>query len=235
MSHSVNIIRIKAVNNVLSNLQIPMVFVGGATVSLYADIDFREEVRPTDDVDIVVEIAAYKNFAAIENKLRELGFENDIESKVICRYKINGIIVDIMPTDEKVLGFSNKWYADGFKNAIDFKIDKQHIVKIFPVEYFIASKLEAFKSRGKNDGRFSTDFEDIVFVLNTRSTIWQNLQDAPKAINEYLKNEFTQLLAHPYIDEWISAHLNYTEQRRVNLIIGSLTEFVNDKNQLTDL
>ncbi len=63
-------------------------------------------------------------------------------------------------------------------------------------------------------------------MLNTRNTIWQDLQDAPKEVNEYLKNEFNQLLAHPYIDEWISLHLSYTEQRRVNFIIGSLTEFV---------
>jgi predicted nucleotidyltransferase len=229
MSHNTNITRIKAVNNALAKLEIPVVFVGGATVSLYTDIDFREEIRPTDDVDVVVEIATYKKFTAIESKLRELGFENDIESKIICRYKYQGLIVDIMPADEKVLGFSNKWYAPGFKQAIGFAIDKQHVVKIFTPAYFIASKLEAFKSRGKKDGRSSTDFEDIVFVLNTRSTIWQDLQNAPKEVTEYLKIEFSQLLAHPYISEWISVHLNYTEQRRVNFIIGSFTEFVNNQ------
>ena len=226
MSHNINITRIKAVNNALTKLEIPVVFVGGATVSLYTDIDFREEIRPTDDVDVVIEIATFKNFAAIESKLRELGFENDIDSKIICRYKYQGLIVDIMPTDEKVLGFSNIWYAPGFKLAVDFAIDKRHVVKIFPVAYFIASKLEAYKSRGNNDGRSSTDFEDIIFVLNTRNAIWQDFQDAPKEVNEYLKNEFNQLLTHPYIDEWISVHLSYTEQRRVNFIIGSLTEFV---------
>ncbi len=52
-----------------------------------------------------------------------------------------------MPNAEKVLGFSNKWYAPGFKQAIDFIIDNQHTVKIFTAAYFIASKLEAFKSR----------------------------------------------------------------------------------------
>jgi hypothetical protein len=174
---------------------------------------------------IVVELLDYNGYAAIEEKLRNKGFVNDTESKIICRYKINGIVVDVMPNAEKVLGFSNKWYAPGFKQAIDFEIDKQHTVKIFTAAYFIACKLEAFKSRGKKDGRSSTDFEDIVFVLNTRNTIWQDLQNAPKEVNDYLKNEFNQLLAHPYFDEWISVHLNYTEQRRVNFIIGSLTEF----------
>jgi hypothetical protein len=112
---------------------------------------------------------------------------------------------------------------------IDFEIDKYHTVKIFTAAYFIASKLEAYKSRGNNDGRSSTDFEDIIFVLNTRNTIWQDLQNAPKDVKEYLKNEFSQLLANPYFDEWVSVHLNYTEQRRVNFIIGSLTEFVNNQ------
>jgi predicted nucleotidyltransferase len=149
LSHSINITRIKAVSNALVKLETPVVFVGGATVSLYADIDFQEAARPTDDVDVVVELVAYKNYAAVEEQLRAIGFVNDIHSKVICRYKINGIIVDVMPVSEKILGFSNKWYAPGFKQAIDFEIDKQHTVKIFPVTYFIASKLEAFKSRGK--------------------------------------------------------------------------------------
>jgi len=47
-----------------------------------------------------------------------MGFENDIESNILCRYKVQGIIVDVMPTGENVLGFSNKWYPEGFKKAI---------------------------------------------------------------------------------------------------------------------
>lgn len=175
MSHKINITRIKAVSKALKKLQTPVVFVGGATVSLYTDIAFRETVRPTDDVDVLIEIVAYKDYAAIEERLRAIGFTNDIESKIICRYKYQGLIVDIMPTEEKALGFSNKWYAPGFNQAIDFEIDKQHCIKIFPASYFIASKLEAYKSRGKNNGRTSTDFEDIIFVLNNRNEIWQDL------------------------------------------------------------
>ena len=228
MSHNVNITRIKAVSNALAKLQTPVVFVGGATVSLYADIAFREAVRPTDDVDVLIEIVAYKNYAAIEERLRAIGFTNDTASKIICRYKYQGLIVDIMPTEEKALGFSNKWYATGFKQAIDFEIDKQHRIKILPASYFIASKLEAYKSRGKNDGRTSTDFEDIVFVLNNRNTIWQDLQNAEAPVRKYLQEEFTTLLNTEYFNEWIAAHLNYNELSSVNFIIGNLTTFVNE-------
>jgi predicted nucleotidyltransferase len=225
INHTQNITRIKVVHSALGELATKTIFVGGATASLYADRPY-DDTRVTDDIDVIVELFDYKGFAEIEEKLRAKGFKNDFESRVICRYKYQGLIVDIMPTDETVLGFSNKWYASGFKQAIDFEIDEACTVKIFTAAYFLASKLEAFKSRGNNDGRTSTDFEDIIFVLNTRNAIWQDLQDAPPEVNEYLKLEFRTLLANQYFDEWVSVHLNYNEQRRVNLIIESITEFV---------
>ncbi len=67
MSHSINLLRLKAVSQALHPLQTQVVFVGGATVSLYADRK-AEEVRPTDDVDVLIEIWAYKDYAAIEEK-----------------------------------------------------------------------------------------------------------------------------------------------------------------------
>ena len=46
MSHQTNIVRIKAVANLLQQLNEDFVFVGGATVSLYGNED-RAESRPT--------------------------------------------------------------------------------------------------------------------------------------------------------------------------------------------
>lgn len=66
MSHQTNITRIRAVNNTLGNLKDRVVFVGGATVSLYTD-RAAPESRPTDDVDILVEIATYREYANLKN------------------------------------------------------------------------------------------------------------------------------------------------------------------------
>lgn len=143
MNHRLNLLRIKAVYNALGHLRDEVVFVGGATVSLYAD-RMAAEVRPTDDIDILVEVLTYKDYAVIEEELRKIGFANDIESKVICRYKVQGITVDVMPTGENVLGFSNKWYADGFKNAWRYGLDEQHKVKIFSPPYFCGYKVGGF-------------------------------------------------------------------------------------------
>jgi predicted nucleotidyltransferase len=226
MSHLQNISRIKAVYNALEELAAEVVFVGGATVSLYADSPSGES-RPTDDVDILIELLHYNGYAEVEEKLRQKGFENDFTSGVICRFIINGVMVDVMPTSEKVLGFSNRWYNDAFANAIEINIDKEYSIHIFTAVYFIAAKLEAYKSRGNNDGRTSSDFEDIVFILNYRHAIWNELEQAPQNVQQYLKDSFKTLLDDIYLYEWISAHLDYSEQQRVNFIIGGLNNFVN--------
>lgn len=225
MSHRENISRIKAVYNALEELAEEVVFVGGATVSLYKDRP-AVDVRPTDDIDILVELAHYSGYAAIEEKLREKGFVNDIESGVICRYNIQGITVDVMPTSDEILGFANKWYKEAFQNSEHYRIDEDYTIKIFSAPYFIATKLEAFKDRGENDGRFSSDFEDIVYVLNNRTSIWEEMAKANEVLRPYLINEFKQLLGNPYIEEWISSNLDYHEQSRIRYILGNLNELV---------
>jgi hypothetical protein len=70
MSHRENITRIKAVHNALQEMASEVVFVGGATVSLYND-RAGSDTRPTDDVDNLVEVAHYSDYAALEDKLRQ--------------------------------------------------------------------------------------------------------------------------------------------------------------------
>jgi hypothetical protein len=53
-----NMARMKAVGLALKDLKQDYVFVGGATVALYAtNSDLASEVRATDDVDVIVELA----------------------------------------------------------------------------------------------------------------------------------------------------------------------------------
>jgi predicted nucleotidyltransferase len=224
MSHSTNITRIKAVNNALGTLKDKVVFVGGATVSLYPDRLFFE-TRVTDDVDVIVEIINYQGRAELEEKLRSLGFAHDIESSVVCRYKIEGIVVDIMPTDDPSIGFNTKWYPEGFQKAIEYAIDADNTVKILTAPYFIATKLEAFNDRGKGDGRTSHDFEDVIFVLENRSSIWEEMNGLDGAIKEYLLAEFTKLLKNPHIFEWIDSHVERGSPPASYSILQALKKF----------
>jgi len=188
-----NIIRTKAVNELLKDLGQDFVFVGGAVVSLYASQSTAEsQTRATDDVDIIVELATYGGYSKLDARLREIGFSNDMFSGVICRYAI---------------GFSNKWYQEGFRTAIDHRIDRDTVVKIFTLPYFVASKLEAFKSRGENDFIASTDFQDLVYILEHTDNFEEKMRLAPDHLKSYLKDEFSRMLESEDIGEGISAHM----------------------------
>jgi predicted nucleotidyltransferase len=222
MPDNINIVRIRAVANALSELNQTVVFVGGATVSLYVS-EAAPEARPTDDVDVIVELASYGQYALLEERLRLAGFVNDVASGVICRYKIHGLTVDIMPTHPETLGFSNRWYPDGFKNAVPYTIDERTTINIFSLPYFLASKLEAFKNRGHNDFRFSSDFEDIVYVLENANNTGQQIQTAPADVQTYLREQFAILLQKPLFEESIFGHLDphyasHSFQKIMNLL-----------------
>lgn len=202
-----NIIRIKAVAQSLKGLDHPYVFVGGATVSLYSTQKaLAESIRPTDDVDVVIELASYTNHSQMEERLRALGFVNDIESGVICRYIIQGIIVDIMPTSSDILGFSNRWYPEGFRNAIPYKLDKETEILIFSLPYFLATKWEAHKSRG-GDLRTSRDFEDMVYVFENCKDFDEQLSNGPESVRKYLMDELAPILEHPDFEEGLYCHM----------------------------
>jgi len=201
-----NITRIKAVNEILKELSQDYVFVGGATVSLYVKDALENDIRPTKDVDIIVELATYKGYSELDERLREIGFKNDITSGVICRYNIQGITVDFMPTHPEAIGFSNRWYPEGFENAIEHPIDTTSTVKIFSLPYFIASKWEAFKGRG-TDFRTSTDFEDLVYVFENVEDLQSQLGNAPVHLRNYLREEFSQVLDRNAFEEGLTAHL----------------------------
>lgn len=204
-----NLVRIKVVARSLKELEKDYVFVGGATVSLYSSIKaLSQNIRPTDDVDVVIELASYADHAKMDERLRSLGFVNDIDSGVICRYKIEGVIVDIMLTSSSILGFSNKWHPEGFKNAIVYKLDEEIDILIFSVPYFLASKWEAHKARGADDLRTSRDFEDMVYVFENCKDFDEQILNGPGTVRKYLREEFEGLLDHPDFEEALYCHMD---------------------------
>ena len=227
MNQHKNTVRIKAVHNNLADLKDKVVYVGGATISLYPDRETLE-VRPTDDIDVIVEILSYNERSKLEEKLRSIGFQPDMDSSLVCRCKIQGIIVDIMPTADESIGFKNIWYPEGFKNAIDYNIDDRTTVKILSAPYFIATKLEAFKGRGRGDGRTSHDFEDIVYVLENRQTIWGEPRNTSGELKKYFVDEFKKLKENPNLFEWIDCHVDYGSPPASYFIMQEIEQFIHD-------
>lgn len=229
MDRHLQVVRIKAVANALGPLRDQVVFLGGAAVSLYANRQVPE-IRPTDDVDILVEILHYGAWEDLETRLRNLGFQHDTESNIICRFRVHGIVVDVLPTSGAVFGFTNRWYQPGFHAALDYEIDPHLTIKILPGPYFLATKIEAFNSRGNSDGRTSQDFEDLIFILENRSSIWWEMENADADVKDYLRKSFSTFLKVPYLEEWIDGHVERGYPNATKEIVGRLSDFVGKRN-----
>ena len=147
---------------------------------------------------------------------------------MIRRYKVNGITVDVMPTSEEIPGFGNSWHKPAFITAPSCDLGQKVTLKLFRPEYFLASKFDAFKGRGKNGGRTSTDFEDMVYLFNNRTTLWQKIEKSDILVKEYFLERLKSLLTNRYIKEWISGHLERSEQGMTIHILENMARCVAD-------
>jgi hypothetical protein len=85
-----------------------LVFVGGCATALLITDNAAADVRPTFDVDAIAEITSYAAYAEFSERLRKLGFQEDArEGSPLCRWRQQTTTLDVMPLDEKILGFSN--------------------------------------------------------------------------------------------------------------------------------
>ena len=75
---SQNMIMLQTVANGLSELTEELVFVGAAVAELYSDDPAASDIRPTQDVDCVIELSSRIEHNKIEVKLRSKKFTNDI-------------------------------------------------------------------------------------------------------------------------------------------------------------
>jgi predicted nucleotidyltransferase len=175
-----------------------LVFVGGAVTSLLVTDEGAGLPRTTLDVDAIAEISSYTEYTAFGERLRALGFSEDVsEGAPLCRWVHSGTILDVMPLDEKILGFSNRWYRPAMEAAATHQLFRDLEVRLVTAPYFLATKIEAFRGRGRGDFFASHDLEDLIFVIDGRSTIVEEVQTETLALREYLRGEISGLLATP--------------------------------------
>lgn len=205
-----------------------IVFVGGCAAGLLITDPGAAPVRPTVDVDAIVEIASYAELMTLDLRLRQLGFEQPHEEGApFCRWVHGDVILDLMPTDSTILGFSNRWYPQALDNAGTVAIGDHHI-RLISAPYFLATKLEAFHGRGQFDYRMSRDIEDMVTVIDGRAEIVTEVEQSAPLLRQYLGNEFSALLAERDFLEALSGHLlpDAVSEQRVHIVLRRIQQLV---------
>jgi hypothetical protein len=121
-----------------------IVFVGGCAAGLLITDPGAAPVRPTVDVDAIVEIASYAELMALDLRLRQLGFEQPHEEGTpLCRWVQGDVILDLMPTDSTILGFSNRWYPQALDDAGTVAIGN-HQIRLISAPYFTGDQTRSF-------------------------------------------------------------------------------------------
>ena len=205
-----------------------IVFVGGCAAGLLITDPGAAPVRSTIDVDAIVQVASYPELMALEVRLRQLGFEQPhVQGAPLCRWVHGDVILDLMPTDSTILGFSNRWYPPALENAGTVELGGYQI-RLISAPYFLATKLEAFHGRGQFDFRTSRDVEDIVTVVDGRPEIVAEAQQAATSLQQFLGDEFSALLAERDFLEALPEHLlpDAVSQQRIRIVLNRMQQIV---------
>jgi predicted nucleotidyltransferase len=216
---------IVTVAKALGDLNNMTVYVGGAVISLYVNDPAAPEVRPTDDLDITLEITSLGELEELRHTLVKKGFHQSHEDQVICRFRYEDIKVDVMATRKVGWAPANPWFKPGFNHLEEKEIDGKSI-RILSLPYFLASKISAFRGRAR-DPRTSHDLEDITYVLDNRTDLVEKIIKAPDDVFGFLAEEFEMMLDKTAIKEAIQANLEYSTQvERFNMIEEKLQKII---------
>jgi hypothetical protein len=204
-----------------------LVFVGGCATGLLITDEAAPSVRATLDVDAIAAITSYREYVQFGERLREAGFTEDTSKGApLCRWRNGEVILDVMPLDQRILGFSNRWYGEAMHVAAVLMIEPSLAIRSITAPFFLATKLEAFKGRGGRDYFTSHDLEDVLSVIDGRPELLEEVRATPDDLRAYLALEFNSLLQDSRFIDALPGHLppDAASQSRIPMLLKRIEE-----------
>lgn len=203
--------------------------VGGCATELLVTDPGAPAPRPTRDVDLLVQVVTLAEYYAVEEEMRNLGFrQGEDDAGVLCRWSMGELLVDVMPTEEGILGFGNRWYAEAETSARSMELEPGLEVRVINAPCFLGTKLEAFLSRGEGDYVASHDLEDMIAVIDGRAELPGEVADSPDDLREYLVGWAGKLLSDSRFQEALPGLLppDQASQGRVGIVLSRLEQIM---------
>ncbi|MGB9078387.1 MAG: hypothetical protein WCC26_16235, partial [Terracidiphilus sp.] len=172
-----------------------IVFVGGVTLGLLITDEAAAPIRGTTDVDVIAEIVTYADYIAFSERLREASFTED--DVLTCRWHNGALTLDVLALNKEMLGFTNTWYEPALRDSSTVNLSRGQAIRVITAPFFLGTKMEAFKGRGRVDFQASHDLEDFIVVIEGRDTLLQEIADSPRDLQAYLAEAAKSLLAEP--------------------------------------
>lgn len=207
--NDINMLMLESVAERLGDdLLAEFVFIGGAVAGLLITDPAMPSIRPTEDVDLLVQALTLADYHRVGETLAARGFRHDMSPEApICRWRAGAVAVDVMPPAESILGFSNRWYPLALETAIPQALPSGRVIRLVAAPVFLATKLEAFSGRGNNDHLFSHDLGDFLAVIDGREGLIAECRASSEELKIYLGARVAGLLATPAFIEALPGHL----------------------------
>ena len=131
-----------------------------------------------------------------------------------------------MPTDPSILGFTNLWYPAVCATATPVELEPGVSIRLVTPPLFLATKIEAFRGRGRGDLFGSHDLEDIVAVIDGRPELAAEIGASPPDVRFYLAEARRDLLARPRFRDAVQGHLpsDAVSQARSQIVLDRIGE-----------
>jgi len=163
------------------------------TLGLLITDEAAAPIRGTTDVDVIAEIVTYADYIAFSERLRAAYFTEDTD--LTCRWHHGSLTLDVLALSKDVLGFTNVWYEAALRHSSTVTLSRSQAIRVITAPFFLGTKIEAFRGRGRNDFQASHDLEDFVAVVEGRDTLLQEIAESPQDLQEYLAEAAKSLLA----------------------------------------
>lgn len=210
----------------LGPLRERLVFLGGAVTEFFITERGGPGPRQTKDVDVVIDVVNLGEYSeTLREQLVALGLREDTrEGAPVCRWILDDIIVDIMPTRGEILGFSAEWYPLAYETATPLTLPDGTVIRLVTPACFLATKLAAFGDRGRHNPIASHDLEDVITLIDGRPEIIGDVAAAPGDLRAEIATRLAALLALPEAEDMVAAQLlpDAKSQNRLPLVLDRI-------------
>ena len=185
-------------------------------------------VRATKDVDAIVAVTSRADYRGLGKQLMSRDFTQSLkDGDPPYRWTYEGMKLDVMPTDETILGFSNRWYVPALQTAITIELRGRLSIRLVAPAHFVATKLAAFLDRGKGDYLGSHDLEDVLSVVDGRPELVDEIADAEPELKTFVAEIIHNLIEDEhFVDRLPALILDGSPAERTSIVLERLKKLV---------